>query len=470
MSFLARGERESTGGRGMRSRRLILTFLALLQFLIAVDVTVVNIALPSIGEDFGVGVRQLTWVVTGYTVVGGGLLMLGGRVADLLGRRRTLLAGAAIFGLASLAAGLAPSLELLVLARFAQGAGEALASPAAMSLLALLFPEPQARSRALGVWAAVASSGLVLGFLLSGVITQHFHWRWIFLINLPLVAAVLCAVWILIRADGPVGRRPLDLPGALLLTATPLLLVYGIIELGEAHRDIAPATAAVVLGVVCAVAFVVVERRSPHPLVPLTLFTTRVRVVANAATALVSAALSTAFLLLTLSLQQERGLSPIAAGFSFLPFAITLILTSLVVPGLVKRAGLNAAATLGIAVTAAGAVSLAVAAQPETPFIAVMPGMVLISGGMGIALIALQNAALHDVTEADAGMASGVQRCADQLGGASGVALYVGVGFSPLLGAGADPYLVAYGMAVAGLVAAASAVLSLSRRGTAQVT
>lgn len=153
MSFLARDGRPSAAVGRPRSRRLTLLVLALLQFLIAVDVTVVNIALPSIGTDFGADARQLTWVVTGYTVVGGGLLMVGGRIADLHGRRRTLLVGAAVFGLASLAAGLATSLEMLVLARFAQGAGEALAAPAAMSTLALLYPDPAARSRALGVWA-----------------------------------------------------------------------------------------------------------------------------------------------------------------------------------------------------------------------------------------------------------------------------------------------------------------------------
>jgi MFS transporter, DHA2 family, lincomycin resistance protein len=429
-----------------------LAFLALLQFLIAVDVTVVNIALPSIGAHLSAATHELTWVVTGYTVAGGGLLMLGGRVADLLGRRRTLVAGAAVFALASLAAGLAPSLPLLVLARFAQGVGEALALPAAMSLLVVMFPEPRDRSRALGVWAAVASSGLVLGFLVSGVLTQLAGWRWIFLVNPPLVLAVVCGVWLLVRPDGPVVRRPIDVPGALLLTAAPLSAVYGLAGLGEGDGSPVVAGAAVAAGAVCAVAFAVVERRAAHPLVPPSFFSSRVRVVANGATALLSAALSTAFFLLTLSLQERRGLSPIAAGVTFLPLAFALIAASVLVPGLIRRVGLGAVALAGVGVTGAG---VALAAPDGPLLVAVVPGMVLLAVGMGAGLVALQNAALHGVSGEDAGMASGVQRCADQLGGAAGVALYVGVGFSPVVAGGGDPYAVAYGLSAAGLVAAA---------------
>ncbi|WP_343954809.1 MFS transporter, partial [Nonomuraea longicatena] len=451
MFFLARREREPVTGGARRARWVTLAFLALLQFLIAVDVTVVNVALPSIGAYLQAAPHELTWVVTGYTVAGGGLLMLGGRVADLLGRRRTLVAGAAVFALASLAAGLAPSLPLLVLARFAQGVGEALALPAAMSLLAVMFPEPRERSRALGVWAAVASSGLVLGFLVSGVLTQLAGWRWIFLVNPPLVLVVLCGVWLLVRPDGPVVRRPIAVAGGLLLTAAPLLAVYGLAGLGEGDGSPVVAAAALAAVAASAAAFVLVERRSAHPLVPPSFFSSRVRVVANGATALLSAALSAAFFLLTLSLQQERGLSPIAAGVTFLPLAFTLIATGVVVPGLIRRAGLGAVALAGIAVTGAGVAWLALAPPEGRLLVAVVPGMVLLALGMGAGLVALQNAALHGVSGDDAGMASGVQRCADQLGGAAGVALYVGVGFSPVVAGGADPYTVAYGLAGAGL-------------------
>ncbi|WP_246019018.1 MFS transporter [Saccharothrix australiensis] len=448
--------------RWSASRWTILTFLALLQFLVAVDVTVVNIALPAIGADFDADARRLTWVVTGYTVVGGGLLMIGGRLADLFGRRRALVAGAVLFGVASLGAGVAPSLPLLVLARFGQGAGEALALPAAMSVIALVFPEARARSRALGVWAAVASCGLVLGFLLSGLLTELLHWRWVFLVNPPLVAVVVVACLLLLRPDGPVTRAPVDLPGAALLVAAPLLLIFGVIGLGDREPDVPLAGAAVLGALVCAVAFRPVERRAAHPLLPLTFLRHRERVVANGATALFSAALSTTFFLLTLHLQEERGLSPIAAGAAFLPFAVALVAAGLGVPRVVERLGITRTALLGLVATGTGIAVLALVPAASPWAVGVLPGMLLVASGMGVGLVALQNAALHGVTEADAGIASGVQRCADQLGGSGGVALYVGVGFSPLSGPGTDPFLVAYACALAGIVVAAG-VLLLSR-------
>ncbi|MFD7657839.1 MFS transporter [Actinosynnema sp. NPDC059797] len=447
-----------------RSRRLTLTFLALLQFLIAVDVTVVNIALPAIGDDFGVDARHLTWVVTGYTVVGGGLLMAGGRIADLFGRRRTLLVGAVLFGLASLGAGVAPSLPLLVLARFGQGAGEALALPAAMSVLALLFPEARERSRALSAWAAVASSGLVLGFLMSGLITELLHWRWIFLINLPLVAVVVGACLLLLRPDGAPSRAPVDLPGAALLIAAPLLLIFGVIRFGDEDPHPVLAGAAVVAGLLCAAAFPLVERSAAHPLVPLSFFRHRERLLANGSTALFSAAQSTTFFLMTLHLQEERGLTPIAAGAAFLPLAVTLIVATVVVPGIIARLEFTRTALLGMATTGLGIGVLALTPDTSPLVVSVFPGTVLVAFGMGVGLVALQNAALRGVTDADAGIASGVQRCADQLGGAGGIALYVGVGFSPLLGPGTDPFLVSYGLALVGILLVVATVPVLSRR------
>ncbi|NUV80089.1 lincomycin efflux MFS transporter Lmr(A) [Streptomyces sp. CAI-155] len=447
-----------------RSRWVTLVFLAVLQLLIAVDVTVVNIALPAIRDSFDVDTRQLTWVVTGHTVMGGGLLMVGGRVADLFGRRRTLLLGAFLFGASSLAAGLAPNLELLVLARFGQGAGEALSLPAAMSLIALLFPEPAARSKALSVWASVASVGLVLGLLLSGVITQLFSWRWIFLINIPLVSLVLVAVLLLVKKDGTSDRAPINLPAALLFTAAPLLLIFGVIELGEDEPRLSLLLGSLLAAAACAAAFVAVERRTPRPLVPLTFFRNRVRMVANGATVLLSAALSTSFFLLTMHLQEERDLSPIEAGLSFLPLAAGLILASTLVPRLIEPIGITGAVVLGMVLAALGIGCFALLPSDDSLVTSVFPGMILLACGMATGLVALQNAALHAVTEADAGVASGVQRCADQLGGASGIAVYVSIGFSPHLSGGWDPFTVAYGLAAVGLIAAVIAFLALSPR------
>ncbi|WP_407566289.1 MFS transporter [Streptomyces sp. 184] len=441
--------------------------MAMLQFLIALDVTVVNVALPSIGAHFGADDRQLTWVVVGYTITGGGLLMLGGRLGDVLGRRRVLLSGTAVFGLASLLAGLAPSFAWLVAARLLQGAGEAVALPAAMAVVVLMFPEGPRRSRALSVWAAVASCGLVLGFALSGVITELLGWRWIFLVSVPFVAAVLAATLLLVPADPPTRRTSTDLPGSLLLTAAPLLFALGVVEAGEegGTRPWLPPLA-LAGAALAAIAFAAVERRSANPLVPLGFFRNGPRVRANLATALLSAALSTSFLLFTYYLQDRQGLSPLAAGLTMLPLACTLIAASVLVPRLLGRWGARACALTGIGFTALAMAALAYATHLDAGPLAMVPAMLLIAAGLGFGIIGLQYAAVSGVTDSDAGIASGVQRAADQLGGATGVTLYVGIGFAPAL-SGTNPFVTSSALALTGLTAAA--LVAWRMRGTAAV-
>ncbi|WP_163542135.1 MFS transporter [Occultella kanbiaonis] len=426
--------------------------MSMLQFFIAVDVTVVNIALPSIGADFGVDAHSLTWVVVGYTITGGGLLMLGGRLSDLLGRRRMLLAGTALFGAASLLAGLAPSFPLLVLARLLQGIGEAIALPAAMATIVLTFPEGPRRSRALSVWAAVASCGLVLGFVLSGIITAHLGWRWIFLISVPFILVVLLAALFLVERDRPVSRGSalLDVPGAVLLTACPLLFTLGVVEAGEPGTPMWVAPAALAGAVLAGVGFVLVEARSRHPLLPLGFFANRSRVAANLTTMLLSGALSTSFLLFTFYLQDRLGIGPLGAGATMLPLAVALIAITMLVPRLLGRWGARVCVLAGIAFTAAAMAVIAVVAALGAGAVAMVPAMLLIAAGMGFGLVGLQYVAVSGVTDDDAGTASGVQRAADQLGGSTGVAICVGIGFAPALHA-ADPFLVATVLAGVGL-------------------
>jgi DHA2 family lincomycin resistance protein-like MFS transporter len=427
--------------------------MSMLQFFIAVDVTVVNIALPSIGADLGVGGHSLAWVVVGYTITGGGLLMLGGRLGDLFGRRRVLLAGTSLFGAASLLAGLAPSFEILVLARLLQGAGEAIALPAAMSTIVLLFPEGPRRARALSVWAAVASCGLVLGFVLSGIITAHLGWRWIFLISVPFILAVIVAALLLLHTDRPVARgsAPLDLPGALLLTACPLLFTFGVIKGGEPDTSYWVSVAGLAAAVLAGVGFVQVEARSAHPLVPLGFFANRARVAANLTTMLLSGALSTSFLLFTFYLQDILGVGPLGAGLTMLPLAVSLVLASMLVPSLLGRWGPRACALVGLTFAAGAMATIALVATFDAGSLWLIPAMALIAAGMGFGLVGLQYIAVSGATDEDAGIASGVQRAADQLGGASGVAIYVGVGFAPAINS-ANPFLVATVLAVAGLI------------------
>lgn len=436
---------------------LVLCAMSMLQFFIAVDVTVVNIALPSIGADFGVDGHSLTWVVVGYTVTGGGMLMLGGRLGDLLGRRRVLLLGTGLFGVASLLAGLAPTFGLLVVMRLLQGAGEAVALPAAMATVILMFPEGPRRSRALGVWAAVASCGLVLGFVLSGVITAHLGWRWIFLISVPFILVVLLAAVLLVDGDRPVAgdRRALDLPGALLLTACPLLFTFGVVEAGEPGTPPWVVPAALAGAVAAGTGFVRVEARSRNPLVPLRFFAHRTRVAANLATMLLSGALSTSFLLFTFYLQDRLGVGPLGAGLTMLPLAVSLIVFSMLVPRMLGRWGARACVLAGMGFTAAAMAAIALVSASSAGGAALVPAMLLIAAGMGFGIVGLQYVAVTGVTEDDAGIASGVQRAADQMGGAAGVAVCVGVGFAPTLHA-CDPYLVATLLAGAGLVAGAA--------------
>lgn len=445
---------------------LVLCAMTMLQFFIAVDVTVVNIALPSIGADFDVDGRSLTWVVAGYTITGGGLLMLGGRLGDLLGRRRTLLTGATLFGAASLLAGLAPSFPVLVVARLLQGVGEAVALPAAMATIVLMFPEGPRRSRALSVWAAVASCGLVLGFALSGIITAHLGWPWIFLVSVPFILTVVVATLFLVPADRPAsgGRARLDLPGSLLLTACPLVFVYAVVEAGESDANPWLVAAGLVAAVAAGAGFVWVESRSANPLVSLAFFANRFRVRANLTTMLLSGALSTSFLLFTFYLQNRLGVRPLGAGLTMLPLAIALIGASILVPRLLERWGARACVLVGLASAAAAMAAVAVVAVMDGGAVWLLPAMLLIAASMGFGLVGLQYIAVSGTTDADAGIASGVQRAADQLGGATGVALYVGIGFAPALHSG-DPFVVAAILAVVGL--ALGVVVGRSRAGEA---
>jgi DHA2 family lincomycin resistance protein-like MFS transporter len=430
--------------------------MSMLQFFIAVDVTVVNIALPSIGADFDVDGHTLTWVVVGYTVTGGGLLMLGGRLGDLLGRRRVLLLGTGMFGAASLLAGLAPTFALLVVARLLQGAGEAIALPAAMATIVLMFPEGPRRSRALSVWAAVASCGLVLGFVLSGIITAHLGWRWIFLVSVPFILIVLLAAVFVVEGERPVAKDipRLDLPGALLLTACPLLFTFGVVEAGEPGTPGSVIVGALAGAVAAGAGFVRVEGRSRNPLLPLHFFANRTRVAANLTTMLLSGALSTSFLLFTFYLQDRLGIGPLGAGLTMLPLALSLIVFSMLVPRLLGRWGARACVLAGIGFTAAAMAAIAAIAALRADGVAMIPAMLLISAGMVFGIVGLQYLAVSGVTEDDAGTASGVQRAADQLGGATGVALCVGIGFAPSLHS-LDPFLVATLLAAMGLVTGA---------------
>src|SRR5699024_3037994 len=338
-------------------------------------------------------------------------------------------------------------------ARLLQGAGEAIALPAAMSTIVLAFPEGPRRSRALAVWAAVASCGLVLGFVLSGVLTSLVGWRWIFLVSVPFIAVVIAAALLLVDRDRPSARsgEPVDLFGALLLTACPLLFTVGVVEAGEPTVPTWVTPAALGAAVLAGIGFVRVEARARNPLLPLRLLAHRGRVTANLTTMLLSGALSTSFLLFTFHLQDRLGLGPLIAGVVMLPLAIGLVALSVVVPRLLNRWGARTCVLIGLGSTVAAMILIAVLTTAQAGAVAMIVPMLLIAAGMCLGIVGLQYVAVSGVTEADAGTASGVQRAADQLGGSAGVAVCVGVGFSPALHS-LDPFVVAAALAGAGLV------------------
>lgn len=456
-----------------------LAVLSLLQFLIAIDVTVVNVALPSIGAELDAGPASLTWVVTGYTLAGGGLLLLGGRICDLLGRRRMFLLGTLLFGLSSLLAGVAEGMPALLAARLGQGAGEALASPAAMSLIALLFPRPEERAKALGVWGGISSLGLVGGVLMSGVLTELLHWRWIFYVNIPLAVIVLLLTPLFVQPDGPRtgeaegadgaqepvggvrGARRVDLPGAALLTAGPLALVYGVVRAADHAWTSAGVLLPLFGGLLALGGFVLVEARTRRPLVPLSFFAHRTRTAANAATVLLSAALSTTFFLSTLYMQNILGMGPLHTGLAYLPFCAALLAAISVVGRIIGVLGVRTTAVAGLLCAAAGGCWLATLPADGNLWLDVVPGMIAMAVGMALGLIALQNAALAGVTDADAGLASGVQRSVDQLGGALGLAVLVGLALGPADEAGG--YRAAFAWATVGVLVAVPLVWATVR-------
>jgi EmrB/QacA subfamily drug resistance transporter len=406
------------------SRWLALAVLALAQFMVVLDVTIVNVALPAIQADLGFSADGLQWVVNAYTLAFGGLLLLGGRMSDLLGRRRVFLIGLGLFAIASLAGGLATSAGMLVAVRAVQGIGAALLSPAALALLTVIFPAGRERNVALGVWGGLAAIGGTLGVVAGGVLVDSAGWEWIFFVNIPVALLGLIATPHLV----PESRRTeaghsFDLAGAVLATAGLLALVLAVIRTDAAGWGSAEvlgllAGAAVLLG-----AFVAVEARAADPLVPLHLFRTRGLGVSTVALALNGAAFLGMFFITALYLQQVHGDSALDAGVHFVPMGIAAILSAVVGSQLVTRVDTRAAYITGSAVGVVGLLLLSRAGAHAGYLEDLLPGLVIF--GLGLPLVGVSNqiAAIAEVEHEHAGAASGIVTAAFQIGGAIGLAL-----------------------------------------------
>ncbi|MFI7065161.1 MFS transporter [Kribbella sp. NPDC050124] len=410
-------------GEGGSRRWWALVLLAFAQFMLIVDITVVQVALPSIGEDLGLQRAALTWVVTTYTLVFGGLMILGGRLADLLGARRTLLTGLVVFTAASLAAGMAGDAVVLIAGRAGQGVGAALMSPAALSILTTTF-HGRDRTRALGVWAAIGGAGAAIGVLLSGLLTAGPGWQWVFFVNLPIGVVVLALIPWLVRADEPRdARRTLDAPGAVLVTAATAALIYGLVHAGDAGWSSTGTIAAISGALIGYGAFVVVESKVAMPLMkPQTL--ARRPVVSGAVLMVVATGLLLGlFFLTSLYLQHVLHYSALRTGLLFLPVAVAITVGAQLGAHLIGRVGGRLVAAGGFALVAVGAGLLTQISPGEGVGTAVLPGFVLAALGVGPVFVTATTTTLANVPSAESGVASGVVNTFHELGGSIGVAV-----------------------------------------------
>ncbi|MFL6157399.1 MAG: MFS transporter [Marmoricola sp.] len=407
-----------------------LAVLGLIQFMLVLDVTVVNVALPDIQKDLGFTESGLSWVVNGYVLMAGGLLLLGGRLADVFGRRRLFLLGVALFALASATCGLAQSPGMLVSSRFVQGVGEALAAPASLGLIALLFPDPLERMKALGIWGGIAGLGGTSGTVISGFLTDLASWRWIFLINIPVALAALVIVPSLVsesRMDQD-GKRP-DYWGALTGTLGLIGVVDGLVEAFDHSWGSANVLVPLLGGLGLIALMVWIESVSDSPLIPLSFFRNRTRVVSNFTTLFFSSSFFTYFFLLTLFEQQILKWSPIEGGLSYLPFGFSIGAGIGLGTTLMPRVGVKRLLATGFFGCALG-LYLTSTISVDTSYAAhIMPGMIILGLSSGLSFPAFGNASLHEVTGQDSSLASGVQSAMQQVGGALGLATLATLAF-----------------------------------------
>ncbi|HNF84919.1 MAG TPA: MFS transporter, partial [Solirubrobacterales bacterium] len=333
-----------------RAKNLALMVLALTQFIVVIDASITNVALPSIGKALDIDEKSLSWVVNSYTLVFGGFLLLGGRLADFLGRRRMFMIGMTLFGAASLAGGFAQTEAWLIIARAVQGLGAAIASPAALSIVTTTFAEGSERNRALAIWGAVAGAGGAAGVLLGGVLTEWAGWEWVLFVNVPIAAFV---VWqapqrLVESREEEESERTLDIPGAVTITAGLALLVYGLVDAVNAGWGSSTTMLRIAGALVLIAAFVVIELRSRKPLVPFSIFRNRTLRGANVVGLLTGMSLFSMFFLITLYLQLVLGLSALDAGLAYLPLAVSIILAAGMAGQLVTRLGFKPVVITGM--------------------------------------------------------------------------------------------------------------------------
>ena len=403
---------------------LVLVLVCLAQFMVVLDATIVNVALPSIQADLGMSESSLQWIVNAYALLFGGFLLLGGRAGDLIGRKRVFLGGLVLFTVASLLCALATGETTLIVARGLQGLGAALVSPAALSIVTTTFAEGAERTKALGVWAAIAVGGGAVGLVLGGLLVDVLSWPWIFFVNVPVgIAAFLVSLRYVPESKDEHMHRSFDLAGAASVTAGLIALVYGIVRSSALGWGSTEVLGFLALSAVLLVGFVFIERRSAEPLVRLSIFSVRTVRGANAAMFVVAAGLFSMFFFNTLYVQRVLGFSPLEAGFAFVPFTAGVIIGAGLSQRLVPALGAREVPLIGAALGAVGLL-LFLRLTPESSYLTdLLPGIMLASIGMGLVFVPITLIATSGIPNDDAGLASGLFNTSQQIGGALGLAL-----------------------------------------------
>jgi EmrB/QacA subfamily drug resistance transporter len=412
----------------METRRvnpwLVLVIVGLAQFMVILDATIVNVALPSIQRGLHFSPSSLQWIVNAYTLAFGGFLMLGGRAADLIGRRRLFIIGIVLFSAASLMNGLATSAGILVAGRALQGLGGALVSPAALSVLTTTFAEGRERTTALGVWSAVAVGGGAVGLLLGGILTSLFSWQWVFFVNVPVgIVAIVLALRFVPESRVENARGGVDVAGAVSVTAGLVVLVYALVNAQSAGWLSVETLGLSALAAVLLATFVMLESRLRHPLIRLGIFRMRSITGANAAMLLVAGGMFAMFYFASIYVQEVLGYSALRAGLAFLPVTAGIIAGAGLSQQLIRRVGVRAVGLTGMTIGAVGLIILSRIPVAGTYLGDLLPGLMIMSVGMGLTFVPITLIATTNVGAEDAGLASGLLNTSQQLGGAIGLAV-----------------------------------------------
>ncbi|MEU6248008.1 DHA2 family efflux MFS transporter permease subunit [Glycomyces sp. NPDC047010] len=420
-------EPSTTPPRTRPRANVALAVLVSAQLLLNIDATIVNVALPAMRAELGLTAASLQWVVTGYLLAFGGLLLLGGRLADRLGRRRVFLVGMAVFAIGSAVAGLAQAGPALITGRVLQGIASAALSPAALALVVTLFPAGRERDRAFGFWGAASAAGTALGLVLGGVLTQFLSWQWIFWVNLPLAAVIILVGRRVLPEHRETITVRLDLTGAILATSGLATALYGVVTVAESGWSSAPAVTALVVGAALLAGFAHSQWTRPEPLVPARLLRQRAFLGANLVGATVCVAINAAYFFVTLFLSEVLRYGPLAIGLAFLPLALAVAVSSHFTARWIGRTGARTLLLASTVLIAAG-MGLLTQIDPDQGYaVVVLPALLVLGLGLGIALVALTASAVGGAPAEDSGVAAAVFSTSLQVGGAVGLALLTAV-------------------------------------------